>query len=289
MSSDRRRRPWICRAVRADAAARAGRHGDGPGRRQRLCLSRQRRRRAQDHRSHLDAHGDRLHLRRHSDVPAHGRVRVQFRHEPRIVPRRQFLRRSFPRRARHRHHRGLRRLCRDLGLLGRHRGDLRHRRLSGNAALQLSAILRYRRHRRRRHARRHAAAFDRARGLRHHHRAGYRQAVHRRNHSGFAGGDDGHADRRRHRPRAAGFPPRGAAPFLEGAADGPARRLGDVAAVRLRHRRALWRPLHADRGRRRRRHRRALDRRRARQAEPARKSAARCCKPCAPPPRCSPS
>ena len=43
---------------------------------------------------------------------------------------------------------------------------------------------RHRRDRRRRHARRHAAAVDRARGLRHHHRAGHRQAVHRRHHSG---------------------------------------------------------------------------------------------------------
>ena len=74
-SSERReqrcgRHHWICRAVRADAAARAGRHGDGPRRRHRLCLSGQRRRRAEDHRPHLDAHGDRLHFRRHPDVPA---------------------------------------------------------------------------------------------------------------------------------------------------------------------------------------------------------------------------
>ena len=39
------------------------------------------------------------------------------------------------RRAWHRDHRGMRRLCRDLGLLGRHRRYLRHRRLSGNAPL----------------------------------------------------------------------------------------------------------------------------------------------------------
>src|ERR1700746_3311427 len=45
---------------------------------------------------------------------------------------------------------------------------LRDRRLSGDAPLRLSAILRHRRDRRRRHARRHAAAFDRARRLRHH-------------------------------------------------------------------------------------------------------------------------
>ena len=45
------------------------------------------------------------------------------------------------------------------------------RRLSGNAPLRLSAILRHRRDRGRRHAGRDAAAVDRARGLRHHHRS----------------------------------------------------------------------------------------------------------------------
>ena len=149
----------------------------------RLRLSGRRRAGAEDRRPHLDAHGDRLHLRRHPDVSAHGRVRVQFRHEPRAVPRRQRLRRPLQGRPRHRHHRGLRRLCRDLRLVGRDRRHVRDRRLSGDAALRLSAILRHRRDRRRRHARRHAAAFDRARGLRHHHRAGHRQAVHRRHHS----------------------------------------------------------------------------------------------------------
>ena len=83
------------------------------------------------------------------------------------------------------------------------------------------------------------------------------------------------------------FLPGGAAPFLGGAPRRPARHLGDAAAVRLRHRRALWRPVHADRGRRHGRVRRALDRRRARQADAARKSAARCCRRCAPPPPCS--
>ena len=37
----------------------------------------------------LDAHGDGLHFRRDPDVPADGRVRVAFGHEPRIVSRRQ--------------------------------------------------------------------------------------------------------------------------------------------------------------------------------------------------------
>ena len=42
----------------------------------------------------------------------------------------------------HRHHRGLRRLCRDLRLVGRDRGDVLARRLSGDAALRLSAVVR---------------------------------------------------------------------------------------------------------------------------------------------------
>ena len=64
-----------------------------------------------------------------------------------------------------------------------------------------------RRDRGRRHARRHAAAVDRARGLRHHHRAGHRQAVHRR-HPARACSPmlDVHADDRDHRLRAAGLP-----------------------------------------------------------------------------------
>ena len=45
--------------------------------------------------------------------------------------------------------------------------------------------LRHRRDCRRRHARRHAAAVHGARGLRHHHRTGHRQAVHRRHHPGL--------------------------------------------------------------------------------------------------------
>ena len=67
-----------------------------------------------------------------------------------------------------------------------------------------------------------------------------------------------------------------------------ARHLGDAAAVRLRHRRPLWRPVHADRGRRHGRGRRAFDRRRCAASCRARTSAARCCRRRAPPPRCSP-
>ena len=62
-------------------------------------------------------------------------------HEPRAVPRRQCLSRPSARRARHRDDRGLRRLRGDLRLLGRNRRDLLARRLSGNAALRLSAEL----------------------------------------------------------------------------------------------------------------------------------------------------
>jgi hypothetical protein len=45
-------------------------------------------------------------------------------------------------------------------LVGGDRGDILRRRLSGDAALRLSAILRHRRDRGRRHARRDAAAVD---------------------------------------------------------------------------------------------------------------------------------
>ena len=72
-------------------------------------------------------------------------------------------------------------------------------------------IVRHRRDRRRRHARRHAAAVDRAGGLRHHHRAGHRQAVHRRHHPRPARRVDVHDHHRDHRPRAAELPAVGAA------------------------------------------------------------------------------
>ena len=82
-----------------------------------------------------------------------------------------------------------------------------------------------------------------------------------------AGGIDGHADGGGHRPSAAGFPSRRAAPYLERAPHGSARHLGDAASVRLRDRRALWRLVHADGGGRRRGDRRASDRRPARPAD----------------------
>ena len=116
-------------------------------------------------------------------VPADGRVRHHLGHEPRAVPRRQRLSRPSARRARHRHHRRLRRLRGDLRLVGGDRRHLLARRLSGDAPLRLSAALRHRRDRRRRHARHHDPALDGVRRLRPDHRAGHRQAVHRRHHA----------------------------------------------------------------------------------------------------------
>ena len=185
-----------------------------------------------------------------------GRVRVGLRHQPRTVPRRQHLCRALEGRPRHRHHRRLRRLCGDFGLLGRDRRDLLGGGLSGNAPLRLSAILRHRRDRGRRHARRDAAAVDGARGLRHHHPAGHRQAVHRRHRAGTAGDHDAHDHHRHHRRGAAGIPAGRPARFLARPAGRAARRLVAAAAVPVRDRRPLWRLLHSDRGRRGRRGRR---------------------------------
>ena len=154
---------------------------------------------AEERRPHHHAHGDRLQLRGRSAVPADGSVRHHLGHEPRAVPRRQRLRRPPARRARHRDHRGLRRLRGDLRLVGRDRRHLLEGRLPGDAPLRLSAVVRHRRHRRRRHARHHDPALDGARGLRPDHRAGRRQAVHRRHPAGHPRGrhvhDHDHADR----------------------------------------------------------------------------------------------
>ena len=109
-------------------------------------------------------------------------------------------------RAWHCHGRGLRRVCRDLRQLGRDRSHVFDRRLSGNAPLRLSAELCHRRDRGRRHARRHAAAVNGVRGLRHHHRAGHRQAVYRRHYSGPAAELHVHDDDRHHRLGQPGFP-----------------------------------------------------------------------------------
>ena len=172
-------------AVRADAAARAGRHGDGSGRRQRLRLPRWRRAGAEDGRPDLDAHRHRLHVRRHPDVPADGRVRVALRHEPRAVPAANTFVGHLRGGLGIATIAGLRRLRGDLRLVGRDGGDILDRRLSGDAPLRLSAVVLDRRDRRRRHAGRDVAALDGARGLRAHHPAGHRQAVHGRHPAGL--------------------------------------------------------------------------------------------------------
>ena len=92
-----------------------------------------------------------------------------------------------------------------------------------------------------------------------------------------------------HRRGAAELPAGRPAPLLEGAARGAARRLGDGAAVRLRDRRHLRRPVHGDRGRRRRRGRRLPHRSAARPTVASPISCVHCWKPRAPRPRCSPS
>ena len=275
-------------AVRADAAARAGRHGHGPRRRRRLRLPDGQRAGAQDRRPHLDAHGDRLEFRGHPAVPADGLVRHHLGHEPRAVPRRQRLSRSPARRARHRHHRRLRRVRGDLRLLGGDRRHLLARRLSGDAPLRLSAVLRHRRDRRRRHARHHDPALDRAGGLRPDHRAGHRQAVHCRHRAGHPGRRHVHAHHHHHRLAAAGLPAGRSAQLLARAARRPARRVGDAAAVRVRHRRHLWRHVHRHRSGRHGRGRRLPHRHRAAAPVRRRHPRARCWKPRAPRRPCSP-
>ena len=164
-----------------------------------------------------------------------------------------------------RHGRCLRRLCRDLRLLGRHGGDVFRCGLSGNAPLRLSAELRHRGDRRRRHARRHAAAIHCARGVRHHHRAGHRQAVHRR----YCARRSRHGDvshyHFRHRPGPAWFPAGRSACRLAASTVRAEGNRGAGTAVRLRHRRtlrpALSSALHADRSGWRRCQRRIPDRR----------------------------
>ena len=209
---DRLRQP-----VRADAAARAGRHGDGARRHHRLRLSHRLCAGAEAGRPDHHAHGDGLFLRRDPDVPPDGRVRLGLRHQPRTVPRRQHLCRPLERRPRHRDHCRLRRLRGDLGLLGRDRRDILGRRLSGDAPLRLSAILCHRRDRGRRYAGRDAAAVHRARRLRHHHPAGYRKAVHRRHRAGTARDRDAHDHDRHHRRGPAEIPAGRPARLLAGA------------------------------------------------------------------------
>ena len=195
---------------------------------------RRRRAGAQDGRTDLDADGHRLHIRRHSDVPLDGRVRLRVRHEPRTVPGRQFFRWPLAGRPRPRHDRRLRRLCRYQRFVGRDRGDLRHRRLPGDAAIRIPAILRSWGDRRRRNARRDLSALDGAGRLRPHHPAGHRQAVHRRDPSGPPRGLNVHADDRRHRRRSAGL-----------SAGGPTQQLERAAASRCATFGPPWRCSHS--------------------------------------------
>ena len=127
------------RAVRADAAARAGRHGDGARRRQRLWLivgggpalknvGHTTARTVTDYNFAVIP----LFLLMGAFATTSGMSRELFR-AANCIPR------PSARRPRHRHHRGVRRLCGDLRLVGRDRGDVLARRLSGDAALRLSA------------------------------------------------------------------------------------------------------------------------------------------------------
>ena len=79
-----------------------------------------------------------------------------------------------------------------------------------------------------------------------------------------------------HRLRAAGLSAGRSTQLLERAARGRARRVGDAAAVRVRHRRHLRRPLHRHGGGRHGRGRRLPDRHRPAAAVAGRHSAARC-------------
>src|SRR6185312_12542104 len=159
------------------------------------------------------------------------------------------------------------RVCRDLRQLGGDRGHIFHRRLPRNAPLRLSPELRHRRDRGWRHARRHAAAVNGARGLRHHHRAGHRQTVHRRHYSRPACDRHVHDHDRHHRLGQAGFPARREAHTVERTPCRAERHLGAPFVVHLRDRRALRiavpAAFHADRGRRRWRQRRGPHRRAA--------------------------
>ena len=244
--------------------------------------------RPQECRPHHHAYGDRLQLRRCSAVSADGRIRHHLRNEPGAVSRRECLSRPSQGRARHRHHRRLRRVCSDLRLVGGDRRDLLKGRLSRNAILRLPPILRHRRDRRGRHARHHDSAFDGARNLRADHRAGRGEALHRRGAAGHSGGGHVHDHHHDHRRRAPRLPAGRPAQFLEGAHRGVARCLGDAAPVRLRHRRHLWRRVHRNRSGGRRRRRRLHHRRRCAAGSPARTSSARCSRPRASPRRCSP-
>ena len=105
---------------------------------------------------------------------------------------------------------------------------------------------------------------------------------------GLAGDRDAHDHHRDHRLRQAGLSAGRPAQFVARADRRAARRLVAAAAVPVRDRRPLWRPVHSDRGRRGRRGRRLRYRRPARQADAATASCSRCCRRRARRRRCSP-
>ena len=195
----RRGRHWLHRLVCADVVARARGHGHGAGWGLRLQLHRRQRPRAQTHWANLDAHRHRLHLWRDPHVHAHGRVCVGVGCEPRTVSRRQRLHWSFAWRPGHGHGHRVRRFCCHLRFVGGHRRHLLFGGLPRDAAIRLPAIVLHRRHRRRWHARRDAAALHRAGGLRHPHPTRHWQIVHGRHLARHAGHGhvcvDHHGDR----------------------------------------------------------------------------------------------
>ena len=184
---------------------------------------------AEDGRPDIDADRHRLYVRRDPDVPADGRDRDAFRHEPGDVSGGESFRRALARRSRHRDHRGLRGVRGDQRFVGGDGGDVLHCRVSGNAAVQLSAIVRHRRDRRGRNSGRDVPAVDRSGCVWTDHTAGHRQVVCRRHIAGTSGCLDVHAYHRGDWPG----PPRMAA-------HGAGERLGRRGARALRD---VWAPV----------------------------------------------
>ena len=167
---------------------------------------------------------------RHSAVRADGPVRRARRHQPGALSLGARLGRAFPRRHRHGDHRRLRRLRRDLRLVG---GDRRHHgldRAAGDAPLRLFRGAVDRRAGGRRHARHFDSAVDHPGDLRHPHRAVARTIVPR-----------GHRARhhRHHRLRRGdlGLYP----PLSGGRAGGCARELAASACTASRRCGRCWR------------------------------------------------
>ena len=142
-----RRRHRLRRAVRFDAVARAGRHGDGVRRRRGYgyltgstpalkMVGQTSMRIVTDYTFGVIP----MFLLMGAIVTRSGMSRELFQAANRFVG-------PLARRPRHRHDRRLRRLRGDQRILGGDGGDILHRGVSGNATLQLSAIVRHRRDR----------------------------------------------------------------------------------------------------------------------------------------------